>query len=56
MWKFTILIVICSSLFFSTKSELMCHQKGDYCEVKEPVEERLAGNLLNKYFIAEPTK
>lgn len=46
MWKFsTLLVIICSSLLVGSKSELMCHQKGDYCQVKEPaVEEKVAGN------------
>lgn len=46
MWKFSTLMVICSSLFVGTKTELMCHQKGDYCEVKEPVVEVVAGKII----------
>lgn len=47
MWKFSALMAICLSLFVGyTKSELMCHQKGDYCENKEPVVDVIPGNLL----------
>lgn len=43
MWKFSSLMAICSLFVVGVKSELMCHQKGDYCEVKEEAVEKVAG-------------
>lgn len=48
MWKFSTLIIVIYSLLFvgGTEPELMCHQKGDYCQVKEPVvAEKVPGTL-----------
>lgn len=50
MWKFSALMALCSLFVIGVKSELMCHQKGDYCEVKEAVVEKVAGNLLANYY------
>lgn len=43
MWKFLSLIALCLSHIVNVKSELMCHQRGDYCEVKEPEVTKVAG-------------
>ncbi len=45
MWKFASLLAIFSTLFVGIGSELMCHQKGDYCQVKDAA---VAENLTGK--------
>lgn len=45
MWKFLSLMTLCSLFVIRVKSELLCHQKGDYCKAKEETVEKVAGNL-----------